>query len=220
MRSSLPASEAGSAAWAGSPASPVSTTSVVGLVNNKAPVLSVAPFGMPVRICLGTSPSAIRMTRLSVGVLTYAYISRSCEYVGDITMSINPPSPDGSTGITVLTLGSALTDTSLTAPVMRSATSADWLSGSMINPLVLSRQPCITPGAGHSFGNGLGGSGGGGGGVELGPGAISGLVVNGCDWALSNRAHPDNTSNATHDDAAATRNGLRSLMPARLRIVR
>ncbi len=60
-------------------------------------------------------------------------------------MSISPPSPDGSTGITVLTLGSALTATSLTAPVVRSATSADWLSGPMIRPLVLSRQPCITP---------------------------------------------------------------------------
>ena len=51
----------------------------------------------------------------------------------------------------------------------------------MIKPLVLSRQPCITPGAGHSLGNGLGGSGGGGGGVDDGPGDISGSVVNGCD---------------------------------------
>ena len=84
-------------------------------------------------------------------------------------MSIKPPSPLGSTGMTVLTLGSARTETSLTAPVVRSATSADWLSGSMIRPLVLSRQPCMTPGAGHSFGNGLGGSGGGGGGDETGP---------------------------------------------------
>ena len=72
--------------------------------------------------------------------------------------------------MTVLTLGSARTDTSLTAPVVRSATSADWLSGSMISPLVLSRQPCMTPGAGHSLGNGLGGSGGGGGGVDVGRG--------------------------------------------------
>ncbi|OBA88623.1 hypothetical protein A5662_25040 [Mycobacteriaceae bacterium 1482268.1] len=73
-----------------------------------------------------------------------------------------PPPPLPSTGITILTLGSAFTETSLTAPVTRSATKADWLSGSMIRPLVLSRQPCITPGAGHSFGNGLGGSGDGG----------------------------------------------------------
>src|SRR4029453_15311235 len=94
-------------------------------------------------------------------------------------MSIRPPSPEGSTGNTSLTLGSALTDTSFTAPVVRSATSADWLSGSMISPLVLSRQPCITPGAGHSFGNGLGGSGGGGGGVDGGPGLSSGLGGNG-----------------------------------------
>ena len=96
-------------------------------------------------------------------------------------MSISPPSPLPSTGMTVLTLGSALTDTSFTAPVTRSATNADWLSGSMISPLVLSRQPCITPGAGHSFGNGFGGRGGGGGGVELGPGRSSGSSVNGWD---------------------------------------
>ena len=83
-------------------------------------------------------------------------------------MSIKPPSPLGSTGMTTLTLGSALVETSFTAPVVRSATSADWLSGSMISPLVLSRQPCMTPGAGHAFGNGLGGSGGGGGGVDDG----------------------------------------------------
>src|SRR6187431_1997046 len=102
-------------------------------------------------------------------------------------MSISPPSPLPSTGITVLTLGSARTETSLTAPVTRSATNADWLSGSITSPLVLSRQPCITPGAGHSLGNGFGGSGGGGGGDELGPGRNSGSVVNGCDWALSNR---------------------------------
>src|ERR1700761_2674803 len=83
-------------------------------------------------------------------------------------MSINPPSPAGSTGMTVFTFGSALTDTSLTAPVVRSATSADLLSGCMSSPLVLSRQPCITPGAGHCLGNGLSGSGGGGGAVWLG----------------------------------------------------
>src|SRR6476619_4467693 len=201
MRSSLPASEAGSAAWAGSPASPVSTTSVVGVVNNKAPVLAVAPFGMPVRIGLGTSPSAMRMTRLSSGVLTYAYISRSCEYVGDITMSINPPSPDGSTGMTILTLGSALVETSLTAPVMRS------------------RQPCMTPGAGQALGNGLGGSGGGGGGDDDGPGLSSGWVVNGCDCASSKRAQPDIASNAAHSRTITPRMGRRCLMQARLRIV-
>src|SRR3984885_5900737 len=97
-------------------------------------------------------------------------------------MSISPPSPDGSTGMTVFTFGSALTDTSLTAPVVRSATKADLLSVCMSRPLVLSRQPCITPGAGHSFGNGFSGrGGGGGGGDELGGACRSGLVVNGCD---------------------------------------
>src|ERR1700752_4638020 len=105
-------------------------------------------------------------------------------------MSIRPPSPDGSTGMTILTLGSALTEMSLTAPVVRSATNAVLLSGPMIRPLVLSRQPCITPGAGHALGNGVGGSGGGGGGVELGWGLSSGLVVNGWDWASLNRAQP------------------------------
>src|SRR3546814_16749248 len=65
--------------------------------------------------------------------------------------SSRPPSPDGATGMTTLTCGSALVDTVLTAPVVRSATSADWRSGSMMRPLVLSRQPCITPGAGHSL---------------------------------------------------------------------
>lgn len=69
MRSTLPANEAGSAACAGSPASPVCTTRVVGLVNTSAPALPVGPFGIPVRIGLGGSPSAMRTTRLSVGVL-------------------------------------------------------------------------------------------------------------------------------------------------------
>src|ERR1700761_5978269 len=96
-------------------------------------------------------------------------------------MSISPPSPAGSTGKTVFTLGSALTDTSLTAPVVRSATKADLLSGCMSRPLVLSRQPCITPGAGHSLGKGLSGSGGGGGGDGLGGGCRSGLGGEGCD---------------------------------------
>src|ERR1700744_4458572 len=109
-------------------------------------------------------------------------------------MSINPPSPAGSTGMTTFTLGSALTDTSLTAPVVRSATRADLLSGCISSPLVLSRQPCITPGAGHSFGNGLSGSGGGGGGDELGAPWRSGSVVNGCDWMSLNWAQPARTS--------------------------
>src|SRR6478672_7865108 len=135
-------------------------------------------------------------------------------------MSIRPPSPLPSTGITVLTLGSARTETSLTAPVVRSATSADWLSGSMIRPLVLSRQPCMTPGAGHCLGNGLGGNGGGGGGVDDGPACNLGWVVNGCDWASLNRAHPDSTSTAVHDSATTPRTGPRRFMPARLRIVR
>src|SRR6202790_5565872 len=117
-------------------------------------------------------------------------------------MSISPPSPDGSTGMTTLTLGSALTATCLTAPVVRSATSADLLSGPMIRPLVLSRQPCITPGAGHCFGNGTAGSGGGGGGVELGWGLSSGAVVKGCDWASLNRAQPVDTSIAAQSAAS------------------
>ncbi len=66
---------------------------------------------------------------------------------------------------------------------MRSATRADWLSGSMISPLVLSRQPCITPGAGQALGNGFGGNGGGGGGDELGGASSCGSVVNGSDCA-------------------------------------
>src|SRR6202453_606724 len=111
-------------------------------------------------------------------------------------MSISPPSPAGSTGMTAFTLGSALTDTSLTAPGVRSATKADLLSGCMSRPLVLSRQPCITPGAGHDFGNGLSGSGGGGGGVELGGACRSGSVVNGCDAVSLNWAQPAKTSTA------------------------
>src|SRR6201995_6156246 len=111
-------------------------------------------------------------------------------------MSISPPSPAGSTRMRVFTLGSALTETSLTAPVVRSATKADLLSGCISRPLVLSRQPCITPGAGHSFGNGLSGSGGGGGGVELGAGCRSGSVVDGCDHAALDWGQPATTSAA------------------------
>src|SRR4051794_947675 len=120
-------------------------------------------------------------------------------------MSINPPSPDGSTGITVFTFGSALTEISLTAPVVRSATSAVLLSGPMIRPLVLSRQPCITPGAGQALGNGVGGSGGGGGGVELGCGLSPAAVVSGCDWASLNPAPPLATSTRAHSAANARR---------------
>src|SRR5574337_348464 len=117
-------------------------------------------------------------------------------------MSINPPSPDESTPITVLTLGSAVSEPFLTAPVVRSATSADLLSEFMINPLVLSRQPCMTPGAGHSFGNGLAGSGGGGGGVEVGASRRCGTVVNGCDCASLKWAQPVKTSSAAHPTTA------------------
>ena len=135
-------------------------------------------------------------------------------------MSIRPPSPDGSTGMTIFTFGSALTEISLTAPVVRSATSAVLLSTPMIRPLVLSRQPCITPGAGHAFGKGVGGSGGGGGGVELGWGLSSGLVVNGCDWASLNRAQPLDTSTAAHSAASPHRTDRRIRMTDRLRTLR
>ena len=69
MRITLPANDFGSAASAGLPASPVCTTSVVGLVKISEPVLPTAPLGMPVRMSFGVSPSATRITRLSVGVL-------------------------------------------------------------------------------------------------------------------------------------------------------
>src|ERR1700691_1241472 len=135
-------------------------------------------------------------------------------------MSISPPSPDGSTGMTVFTFGSALTDTSLTAPVVRSATSADLLSGCMSRPLVLSKQPFITPGAGHTFGNGLPGSGGGGGGEELGGAWRSGSVVNGCDWALLNWAQPARTSTAEQSTPSRRRRDHHNRIAARLRICR
>src|ERR1700709_1306981 len=134
-------------------------------------------------------------------------------------MAINQPSPDGSTGITTLIFGSALTETFLTAPVWRPATRADWLAGSMMSPLVLSRQPCITPGAGQTLGNGFGGKGGGGGGDELGGASSCGSVVNGSDCAELNRAQPDPTKSAAHSSASTPNNGLRGLMHARLRIV-
>ena len=135
-------------------------------------------------------------------------------------MSISPPSPDGSTGMTVFTFGSALTDTSLTAPVVRSATSADLLSGCMSRPLVLSRQPCITPGAGHSLGNGLSGNGGGGGGVELGGGWRSGSVVNGCDAESLNCAQPAKTSSVEQSAARPRHPDHHDCIAARLRISR
>jgi hypothetical protein len=74
----------------------------------------------------------------------------------------------------------------------------------MIRPLVLSRQPCITPGAGHSLGKGFAGSGGGGGGDEDGGGPIWGSVVNGSDWAALNRAHPEPANITAHTTAATT----------------
>src|ERR1700727_772420 len=132
-------------------------------------------------------------------------------------MSIKPPSPDGSTGMTTFTLGSALTEMSLTAPVVRSATNAVLLSGPMIRPLVLSRQPCITPGAGQTFGNGVGGSGGGGGGVELGCGLSSGAVVKGADAASLNRAQPVATSITAQSAASPNRTGNPKRTPKRLR---
>src|ERR1700733_653261 len=135
-------------------------------------------------------------------------------------MSIKPPSPDPSTGMTIFTFGSALTEISLTAPVVRSATSAVLLSGPMIRPLVLSRQPCITPGAGQALGKGVGGSGGGGGGVELGCGLSSGAVVKGADAASLNRAQPVATSITAQSAASPHRTGHPKRMTDRLRIVR
>ncbi|PQM47047.1 hypothetical protein C1Y40_02783 [Mycobacterium talmoniae] len=135
-------------------------------------------------------------------------------------MSNNPPSPDGSTPMTVLTFGSALSEISLMAPVVRSATSADLLSPSMISPLVLSRQPCMTFGAGHCLGNGVAGSGGGGGGVEVAGGLRCGSVVNGSDWASLKCAQPVNTSNPAHPTTAIRRTAPRIRMPARLRTPR
>ena len=75
-------------------------------------------------------------------------------------MSISPPSPDPSTGMTVFTFGSALTETSLTAPVICSATRAVLLSSPMIRPLVLSRHPLHHVGCGAGLREGLGGNGG------------------------------------------------------------
>ena len=142
-------------------------------------------------------------------------------YVGDNTMSISPPSPLGSTGITILTLGSALHRYLLDRTRGALGHQCGLAVGQpMIRPLVLSRQPCMTPGAGHSLGNGFGGSGGGGGGVVLGPGCSSGSVVNGCDCAASKRAHPTPASSAAHSRTSDhPAYGRRCLMQARLRIV-
>ncbi|BBY56879.1 hypothetical protein MSAR_00150 [Mycolicibacterium sarraceniae] len=110
----------------------------------------------------------------------------------------------------------------LTVPVVRSATKAVLLSGPMISPLVLSRHPCITPGAGQALGNGLGGSGGGGGG-ELGPGPRSGAVVKGCEMSLLNLAQPADVAATTvvaTNTASTPRTDRRTCMPARLRISR
>ncbi|GBE66356.1 hypothetical protein MFM001_28180 [Mycobacterium sp. MFM001] len=104
--------------------------------------------------------------------------------------------------------------------MVRSATNADLLSGNMINPLVLSRQPCITPGAGHSLGKGLAGSGGGGGGVDVGGGRRFGSVVNGSDWASLNRAQPLTTSSPAHSATNPHRTDRRNRMSARLRTPR
>jgi hypothetical protein len=87
----------------------------------------------------------------------------------------------------------------------------------MINPLVLSRHPCITPGAGHALGNGVGGSGGGGGGVELGWGLSSGAVVKGWDAASLNLAQPLDISTTVLSTASAQRADRLIRMTDRLR---
>src|SRR4051794_40939889 len=69
IRSTLPASERGSAAR---PASPVATSSDPSTSTPSAPPLSVAPRGIPVSTGLAGSPLAIRTTRLSLAVDTYA----------------------------------------------------------------------------------------------------------------------------------------------------
>jgi hypothetical protein len=94
------------------------------------------------------------------------------------------------------------------------------LSGPMMSPLVVSRQPCITPGAGHCFGKGVGGSGGGGGGVELGWGLSSGLVVNGAEAASLNRAQPVDITIAAPNTASPHRTERRNRMTDRLRTLR
>ena len=71
-RNTFPASDVGSAGSAGLPVSPVPTYRVRSEANASRPPLCVAPRGIPVKIGFGTSPDAIRMIRLSCGVVTYA----------------------------------------------------------------------------------------------------------------------------------------------------
>lgn len=71
----------------------------------------------------------------------------------------------------------------------------------------------MTPGAGQTFGKGLGGSGGGGGGVDGGPGANSGGVLNGWETALSKRAQPDSSTVAAQTAATVEPTG-RIRMPS------
>ncbi|WP_260865610.1 hypothetical protein [Mycobacterium kubicae] len=53
--------------------------------------------------------------------------------------------------------------------------------------------------------------------MELGGGRSSGLVVNGCDWALLNRAQPLDISTAALNTASAQRTDRRIRMTDRLR---
>jgi len=69
IRSSLPASDVPALSGA-EPASPVPTYSTPARVNAMAPPLWTVPFGMPVRIAFGLSLAAMRITRLSVAVVT------------------------------------------------------------------------------------------------------------------------------------------------------
>ena len=89
----------------------------------------------------------------------------------------------------------------------------------MISPLVLSRQPCITPGAGHSFGNGFAGSGGGGGGSDVGGGRRLGL---GGERLRLGVVEPRAAGRHQHSRAqrqpARAEPRRRNCMPARLRI--
>ena len=69
MRSTLPANEFGSAASAGLPASPVSTTSVVGLVKINAPVLPVGALG---------DAGQDRLGDVAVGDADHPVVGRAC----------------------------------------------------------------------------------------------------------------------------------------------
>ena len=204
MRITLPANDFGSAASAGLPASPVCTTSVVGLVKISEPVLPTAPFGDAGQDVLGVSPSATRITRLSVGVLIG--VRQPVLGEGGRLHDVHQATVAGRVDRDDhLHLRFGADRDFLTAPVVRSATGAVLLSGPMISPLVLSRQPCMTPGAGQAwerFGRQRRR-----GGVEVGPGAISGAVVNGCEIASLNRAQPD----------ADRRRAQRGQHPGRLR---